>query len=74
MGTSTTSDGDFSHGVEILRLAVVIGGMGTSGHIADWFIRQIERHDDLGLGVIDLAEAVPPTRTEPPHNGAYNAA
>ncbi|WP_436770860.1 NADPH-dependent FMN reductase [Yinghuangia sp. YIM S09857] len=61
MGSSAMPGTDRRHevGVEIFRLAVIIGGVreGRYGSVvADWFIGQVERRDELDIDVIDLAE------------------
>lgn len=71
MGTSATPETDYHHevGVETFRLAVIIGSVregkfGTA--VADWFIRQVERRDELDIDVIDLAEVDLPFGLEHP--------
>ncbi|MEU8135723.1 NADPH-dependent FMN reductase [Streptodolium elevatio] len=69
MGSSTMPETDHHHrvGVETFRLAVIIGGVreGRFGNVvADWFIRQVERRDELDIDVIDLAEVDLPFEVE----------
>lgn len=71
MGSSTMPETDHHHevGVETFRLAVIIGSVreGRVGNVvADWFIRQVERRDELDIDVIDLAEVDLPFGFERP--------